>query len=1353
MEGKPVCLLSAIFQHSPLMLMAKKRADLKVVQGLKGKRLMVTDDVAGMASLTAMLIANGIKLNDYTSQKHTFNMNDLISGQTDAIAAYISNEPYQMEQLGEAYTLFAPKDHGFDFYGDILFTSRQLYADNPQLVERFQKASLRGWEYAFSRIDETIEMILKKYNTQHRTKDALLFEANTLKALAFDDDIPLGDIHIDRLKQIAQVYQLLGLTVNPLKTENLIFTPKVNMRLHVTAEEKAWLTDHGKIIVGGEMDWAPFDFVDDTGQYTGIANDYLNIIGQKLGIEIEIITGLSWNELLTGMRKKEIDVLPAIYHTEERETFVHFTSPYLKLTEFIFANSSDETISRFTDLKEKTIVVVKGYAIEEELRFNYPEYNLITALTIQDALNKLVISEADAFIGDFISTSFNIREFSFIGIKPVASVPLKEPEVHMGVRKDWPILKKLIDKALKTIPEREHNAIKNKWMSFAEKNIKVNRDKTQSADKVIALNQWVGYGVMVFLCLGLLIWILIRSIRKETIAVSFGSPWFRGLLLAGLSVFVLIVAFLGWYNLKQNKTHLLHDVDENLKGLLSISQDRFDLWLQERTSYMKRLGRDPELVAITRRLLQVDPGRDMLLKSEALNAARSFFKDNKDIFSNIGFFIINPDHISIGSRRDTNIGTRNLIAGQFPERLQQAFAGEVGFVPPLTSDVYLGTSSPSGNGKKPPTMFFIGPVQDVDGRVLAVMTLRVDPWNDFIRAMKTFGSMETREIYAFDSNGTLLSASRFEEQLRRIGLLADNQGSALNIQIRNPGGNLIKGYRPKVERVQQPLTVMARQAIEQKRQLETAKIYHGHSPVVSDLEGYRDYRGVPVFGAWLWNADLNIGLSVEVDVDEVLAHYNRTRVVILSTLVFTLVLSVGAILFVLIIGERTSRALMRARDNLENKVAKRTEQLAVAEERSRLLLDSVGEGIFGVDTRGRAMFSNPAVEDMLGFTSDELKGQNIHALIHHSCEDGSDYPEKQCPMYKSFTDGTAHLDMEILWRKDGSNFPVDYMSTPIHREGQLTGAVIVIRDITDRKKVEVELRRAKEKAEAKTKELVALVHGLPIPTALFDPEGDVMVINQAFTSLLGYTITDIPDVEAHWAPFYPDVDYRAKIKENWTKRVEKSAQTGNPIQPMDLLVASKTGQVYALQAHTVQIGRVAATMWVNFSEQKQMEKVISEERERLQKILDTSPVGVAFSTKGKIQFTNPMFEKMFAVSVGDVSPNLYVNPEERHHLVSQLTAGENIENYEIKMYGHDGEIRDMLVNYLLISYQGEEGILGWLLDITDRKKAEQDIKDKFNDLTRFRKLAVGREQKMIELKKEINELTEQLGKGRKYKIV
>ena len=118
-----------------------------------------------------------------------------------------------------------------------------------------------------------------------------------------------------------------------------------DLQLRLTAEERAWLAEHPKILVGGEVDWAPFDFVDKSGKHAGITNDYLQVIAGELGLEIEIITDPSWDKLLGMMRRKEIDVLPAIYYSSEREQFMNYTAPYARVTEFIYARDDTSWIS------------------------------------------------------------------------------------------------------------------------------------------------------------------------------------------------------------------------------------------------------------------------------------------------------------------------------------------------------------------------------------------------------------------------------------------------------------------------------------------------------------------------------------------------------------------------------------------------------------------------------------------------------------------------------------------------------------------------------------------------------------------------------------------------------------------------------------------------------------------------------------------------------------------------------------------------------------------------------------------------------------------------------------------------
>ena len=123
------------------------------------------------------------------------------------------------------------------------------------------------------------------------------------------------------------------------------------------------------------------------------------------------------------------------------------------------------------------------------------------------------------------------------------------------------------------------------------------------------------------------------------------------------------------------------------------------------------------------------------MASSALADSRFFFEANKDVFDDIGFFIINPDHISIASKRDDNVGSVNVIAIHKPELLARVFRGETVFVPPITSDITLDRKGYEYTGL-PPTMFFAAPIRRGDGAVIAAVAKRVDPARDFSRVLQ-----------------------------------------------------------------------------------------------------------------------------------------------------------------------------------------------------------------------------------------------------------------------------------------------------------------------------------------------------------------------------------------------------------------------------------------------------------------------------------------------------------------------------------------------------------------------------------------------------------------------------------------
>jgi two-component system sensor histidine kinase/response regulator len=147
--------------------------------------------------------------------------------------------------------------------------------------------------------------------------------------------------------------------------------------------------------------------------------------------------------------------------------------------------------------------------------------------------------------------------------------------------------------------------------------------------------------------------------------------------------------------------------------------------------------------------------------------------------------------------------------------------------------------------------------------------------------------------------------------------------------------------------------------------------------------------------------------------------------------------------------------------------AQETRERELAEERTRLILESSGEGLFGLNAEGCTTFVNPAACKILGYDSEELIGHAVHTLIHHSHADGSPYPPEDCPMRAAFTKGiVTTIDNEVLWHKDGHAVPVEYTATPIVKEGAIIGAVISFRDIAERKAAEQTMKEAKEMAEA-----------------------------------------------------------------------------------------------------------------------------------------------------------------------------------------------------------------------------------------------------------------------------------------------
>lgn len=227
-KGKPVVVLAAIYQHSPLVLVTRRMPGVSDLHDLVGKPIMIEPQ---SAELFAYFKAEGVDVRNLKIEHHTFQVEDIINGRVAAMSAYSTDEPFLIEKAGMESMIFTPRSGGVDFYGDNLFTTENQILKYPERVKAFRYASLRGWEYALHHPQEINELIYTKYS-QRKTKEHLAYEAEHTKQLMHTDLVEVGHMNPGRWRHIADTYAEFGMVPRGFDFEGMIYdpNPKPNLR-------------------------------------------------------------------------------------------------------------------------------------------------------------------------------------------------------------------------------------------------------------------------------------------------------------------------------------------------------------------------------------------------------------------------------------------------------------------------------------------------------------------------------------------------------------------------------------------------------------------------------------------------------------------------------------------------------------------------------------------------------------------------------------------------------------------------------------------------------------------------------------------------------------------------------------------------------------------------------------------------------------------------------------------------------------------------------------------------------------------------------------------------------------------
>jgi PAS domain S-box-containing protein len=377
---------------------------------------------------------------------------------------------------------------------------------------------------------------------------------------------------------------------------------------------------------------------------------------------------------------------------------------------------------------------------------------------------------------------------------------------------------------------------------------------------------------------------------------------------------------------------------------------------------------------------------------------------------------------------------------------------------------------------------------------------------------------------------------------------------------------------------------------------------------------------------------------------------------------------------------------------------------------NELILDSAGEGILGLDLNGNHTFVNPSAARILGYKVEELIGKPSHSIWHHTKKDGSPYPEEECPIHTAYKDGTIcyRVRDEVFWRKDSTNFPVGYTSTPIIEDGKIVGSVVTFLDITEHKQAEEALRQSEEKHRA-------LIETTDTGYLILDAQGRVIDANKEYIRLTGYDALEeiLGRGVVEWTAPH-DLERNAA-------EVKRCVEQGY-VRNLEIDYVNRSGQITPIEINATVLGSGDSarilSLCRDITERKRAEELLRQSEEKYRTLFEESKDVVFISTpEGRFFDINPAGVELFGYSSKeellqiDIARDLYFNPLDRNFKLKALIENGFIKDFALEFKRKDGQKITVLETSTVL--HDEKGDIvayrGIIRDVTEQKLLEQQL--------------------------------------------
>ena len=499
LKQQPVVIVSPIFQHSPSVFISLKKKNISSIYELNNKDILFYPNNTDGFSLLAMIKKFNLDVN-LVRERYKDDYMRLIKNEVDVIPAYIANEPFLFKEKGYDVNIINPTNYGFDMYGDMLFTNEDEAKNNPDRVEKFKEATLKGWKYALENKEEIIQLINEKY-TQEKTIEHLRYEANAIDSLINKNLTPLGYLDQGRIRYISEMYKYYGLTESTIDLKDFLFDEisKKDKKLSLSDEEIKYLKDNPILKVHNFDSLPPYNFT--LNNYPkGFVIDYMELLGKVLGVKIEFIQNKSLKESFDMLKNNQLDILPNIAINDERKKTIDFTNYSLVNFQISLGVNKQSDIKSLSDLKNKKVSVVENFFLEDILKKEYPSIILYKTKNTEEAIEAVASNKADAVIHNLSTIEYWINKNWLSNLKTIV---LKDDNIqtivplHLGVKKDNLVLKSILEKANQNISEKDTRNLVDKWLknSFYEE-IKLSQIEHDYLSKNKTINYCVNSNFM-----------------------------------------------------------------------------------------------------------------------------------------------------------------------------------------------------------------------------------------------------------------------------------------------------------------------------------------------------------------------------------------------------------------------------------------------------------------------------------------------------------------------------------------------------------------------------------------------------------------------------------------------------------------------------------------------------------------------------------------------------------------------------------------------------------------------------------------------------------------------------------------